>query len=92
METDLEILEAEIAFLPELAADWENEPTPAQLDWRWEWWDLVGRLEALHAAFTDGKLTPDEAERYQALSSRLVELEPLLDRLGFPRPPLALKV
>ena len=91
METDLQILEAEIEFLPELAEDWDRETAQSHLEWRWEWWDLMGRLKEIHAAYLAGKLNEEQVRRYQNLSLRLAELIPLIDRLGFPHPPVLLK-
>lgn len=92
METDLRILEAEISALPELLQDWESQSEDCRLDWRWEWWDLMGRLKAVHRAYLDSNLTDQQAQRYEKLSAELVSLRSLIEKTGFPQPPVLLEV
>ena len=84
MDTNLRSLEAEIEFLPELAKGWKDEPLSNQLDWQWEWADLMGRLEVLHDAYMSGKLSAEQAGRYQALVPRLEQVLHIAERLGLP--------
>lgn len=88
MNADLDILEAEIADLPGLAAEWQEESPLNQASTRWDWWDLMGRLEAISEADRGGGLSPDEAERFRALVGAIRRLAPVLERLDLPVPDL----
>ena len=87
IDNDLRIVEGEVADLPELEATWPDETPMNKIDWHYEWWDVVGRYEALRQAYLTGEMLPQQAERYCALTSQLEASIPILERLGLPLPP-----
>ena len=83
---------AEVAFLPELAEFWAQNPQEAgQSSFPYEWHNLMGRLETLHCTYRAGQMTPSQAERYRQLLQALQDALPLLQRLGFTLPQISLQ-
>ncbi|MBI4504049.1 MAG: hypothetical protein HY691_00820 [Chloroflexi bacterium] len=90
IDIDLHAVAAELDFLPQLEQSWAQESEHGRLDWQAEWWDLMGRLQALHDAFRSGTMSADQANRYRALAHQLSGYLPLIRRLGLAEPPVAL--
>ena len=91
IDASLRDLEAEVSFLPQLAGYWPEESETAQISYMLEWDELMDRLRGLERAYRSGQMTPEQAERYRRLLERLAELLPIIERMGFARPPVPLE-
>ena len=83
-------ISAEADFLPELAADWDQEDAYTRAEWENEWDVLFMRLRGLDDAYHSGEMTEEQRARYHELRAKLRNLLPLFERLGLPRPAIPL--
>lgn len=88
---DLDQLFAEVRALRELAEDPEQAADESRVyDFSIRWGVLLaGRLRRLAHYHGDGRLTPSERSRYDALRTELRDAAPLIDRLGLSQPPVS---
>lgn len=90
IDASLRDLEAEVSFLPQLAAYWPEESETAQVSYMLEWDELMDRLRGLERDYRSGQMTSEQAERYRALLRKLEEALPIIERLGLTSPPVSL--
>jgi len=90
VDHELEDLEAEVSFLPELAKDWEKEHRVTQISATLEWSNLMGGLKFLDWAFHSSQMTLEQRGRYRALLRKLKEALPTIKKLGFTVPSVSL--
>jgi len=81
VDRDLQRLNGELDFLPDLAMDWDEETIENRIIWNAEWGQLMTFLMALHRAYQSGHMGEEQHARYVALAHRLREALPLLRRL-----------
>ncbi len=81
IEDDLRHLNGELDFLPDLAADWDEETLENCIIWNAEWGQLMTFLIALHRAYLAGQMDGEQRGRYVALAHRLRGALPLLRQL-----------
>ena len=87
IDRSLRLVLADMAFLPEMAAAWPDEPADNRLNYSLEWDDLIGRVLLLHQAYRSGELTPAQSGQYHEVVAQLHELGPLMRQLDLSRPP-----
>ncbi len=90
IETDLGILQAETASLPEVEADWGQEPDVGQDVYYLEWRNLMAVLESLNCDYRSGAMSLGQRARYRALLGQLRAALPIVDRLELNRPTVPL--
>ncbi len=86
-DRSLRLVLAELAFLPEMAAGWADEPAGNRLNYSLEWDDLIGRILLLQRAYQAEELSPAQQDRYREMVAKLRELLPLIGQLDLARPP-----
>ncbi len=93
IDLELGCLASAIDDLYELAQDWNGDRSdPWHYSEMLSWRSTLTRLERdLDPAYRAGQMTPEQAARYRALLRRLQESLPLIERLGFARPCVALE-
>lgn len=83
IERDLYALHAELEWLPNTVAEWDEtadwERASISLDWDHLLCDYLGELQRF---WHDRAMTADQEVRYQDLVRRLRDAMPLFDRLG----------
>ena len=92
IELDLRAVGADVDFLPELERDWDGETEVNRRIWHQEWWDDMGRLRGLHAAYLQGLMSTEQTEHFRALVERLRSRLPIVKRLGLVLPPVPLQL
>ena len=90
IDTDLRVLDAEIDFLPEMAAGWAEEPDVNRDVYYLEWRNLMAVLETLDRHYRSGVMAPEQQECYRALIRELEHALPIFEQLGLPQPPVPL--
>lgn len=90
IDTDLDLLTAQVEALHELAADPEASQHSGRIyDLSINWGVmLAGRLERLNHYHRQGRLTAAEEQRYQQLGAQLRHAMPLVERFDLARPRL----
>ncbi|MBI4493562.1 MAG: hypothetical protein HY690_12300 [Chloroflexi bacterium] len=83
---------AEVEWLPELAARWEEMPDLERDTWYLEWHELMARLEGLDQVYRAGTMTAEQGAQYRALLGKLKETLPILCRLRLTLPRVVLDV
>ena len=88
MDTDLDLLFAQVEALRELAGDPDQAQDRARVyDFSIRWGMFVhGRLERLAYYEDRGELTAEQQARYEKLCVQLRQVLPLIDRFGLARP------
>ncbi len=87
IDVTLREVEAEVAFLPDLAKQWGDEPAISKDSWFLEWSELFNRFGGLRRDHKTGVMTESQRQRYERLVSELRERAPLFERLDLPLPP-----
>ena len=90
IDASLKEIAAEAAFLPDLAAGWQNEDHVNRDVWYLEWRELMGRLAGLHRKYRACYMNPHQREHYRALRRLLRDRLPILHALDLPLPPVSL--
>ncbi len=92
IDLNLDIVDFEIEDVSELAPVWDDEPDDIRAAEELTWNSTMSRLRLdLDPAYRSGQMTPEQAERYRRLLERLAELLPVIERMGFARPPVPLE-
>jgi len=88
LDNYLGMLEAEIADLPALLADWPGLTDEQRRDVIYDWSVVLGGYwSALRQAAEDGSLTPAQRHRWDRLQTALEPHRPALDARHIPAPP-----
>lgn len=91
IDLDLDAVRADVEDLPEVERGWGTESEPNQRAWRMEWWDVMGRVQSLHEAYTAGQMSDVQQQQYRALLDRVREMIPIIERLQLALPPVSLE-
>lgn len=81
----------DIADLPMYESDWESEPVHIRITLLYEWEDTIDRIEWLARRYDAGDMGDDQVKRYRDLISALRESVPILRRLEWRIPALAVE-
>jgi hypothetical protein len=89
IDRDLRIAEHDLADLPMLEADWEEarqrgDDSVWLADWsgrELEWRDMALRIEQLARQYQDGQMSGEQAQRYREMVALLRDSVPILKRL-----------
>lgn len=93
MNLTLEILEANVNDLPEVAEEWTELADGERVSWSLDWDQLMlSYLPDMHLAYRTGRMTPEQQERYRELLGKLRDALPILERLNLAQPPVPLNV
>jgi len=92
VDTDIDMLCAQIAALRELEQNQAKEPNSNRVyAFGIRWGAMIfGRLERLDHYSRKGALSSGEQQRYDSLLAELRELLPVMDELGVARPNVSL--
>ena len=81
---------AETRFLPTLKEMWSTRSRQEQDPWYLEWRGLMARMAGLDAAHRSDVMTVHQQARYRDLVEQLRSVLPIIERLDFDRPAIAL--
>lgn len=91
IDLNLDIVDFEIEDISELASIWDDEPDDIRTAEELTWNSTMSRLRLdLDPAYRSGRMTSEQVERYRRLLRRLAELLPVIERMGFAKPPVPL--
>lgn len=98
IDHNLHIVVCDLTDLPMLDADWEEArsrgETSWELDWdgrELEWRDMAARIERLSYQYQDGDMSEQQAQRYREMVALLRESVPILRRLKWWIPLVAIE-
>lgn len=88
IDHNLRRIVSDLTDLPMLEADWEEARSRGDMSWEldWdgrelEWRDMTFRIERLSRQYQDGQMSEEQAQRYREMVTRLRESVPILRRL-----------
>lgn len=90
IEANLRDVAAETRFLPTLEEMWSTRSRQEQDSWYLEWRELMARMAGLDAAYRSDAMTVHQQARYRDLVEQLRSVLPIIERLDFDRPAIAL--
>ena len=77
--------------LPEVANEWEQISEGERAAWSIDWSNEMSSLAQVADFASKGLLTAEQQVSYREVLHRLVDLLPLVQRLGLYRPPIPLE-
>jgi hypothetical protein len=90
LDRDPHRLEAEIAYLPVRAAEWDDAQDSVRYDAEISWYGaMMGLHNRLDPAYCAGHMTSEQVEQYTQLLLCLREVLPIIRHLGFEQPRIA---
>lgn len=93
IERSLSALLAEIDWLPNTAAEWDELPDGERASISMDWAHLIADyLTELDEFYHAGKMTEKQRERYHLLLHKLRDAQPIFERLNLYRPTVSLDV
>ena len=91
IEIDLTAVRVALADLPLQLQEWSHASEVVLASWQIEWWDMMGRLQALGRALRLGHLNAEQEARYRLLMGDLLAAMPLVKQLDFEIPQTVLQ-
>jgi hypothetical protein len=100
IDNDLHFAMCDLTDLPMLEADWEEARNQGDntfwlADWsgrELEWRDMVSRIERVSRQYQDGDMSEEQAQRYREMVAVLRESVPILRRLKWWIPLVAVDI
>lgn len=81
-DSTLRILEAEIPDVPQRVSFWTARDDAYRIDYALQWDEFEGLLEELSEADTNGRLSPAQRMRYEAIVNCYAQVRSLLVQVG----------
>ncbi|MDQ2785297.1 MAG: hypothetical protein M3Y58_09890 [Chloroflexota bacterium] len=84
---------AEVDWLPNTAAEWNELPDGERASISMDWDHLMADyLPEIHNAYHADQMTPDQRARYYELLHKLKDAQPIFERLNLYRPTIPLDI
>lgn len=82
IDAELNGIEAELEFLPELVELWKEEPKDQQVVWVYEWCDLLSRLRFINRQSTSVELSESQDTRIALINNSVRKSRTLFLTIG----------